>query len=83
MRSQGQITVMKWRPDQWVLFGLPIVWAIVWIVLHYLRPTAFPWLGVIGGAVITIPLIIALGIEQRSKAGRDHQDHKAEHGKDH
>ena len=65
---------MKGRPTQWGLFGLSVVWAIVWIVLHYLRPTAFPWLGVIGGAVIAIPLLIALRIEQRSTAGRDRQD---------
>jgi hypothetical protein len=66
--------VMKGRLEQWILFGLPLVWAIVWTMLHYLRPTAFPWLGVIGGAVIAIPLLIALRIEQRSTASRDHQD---------
>jgi len=65
---------MKGRPTQWGLFGLSIVWAIVWIVLHYLRPTAFPWLGVIGGAIIAIPLLIALRIEQRSTAGRTRQE---------
>ena len=66
--------MLKWKSEQWGLFGLPVVWAFVWIVLHFFRPTTFPWLGVIGGAVITIPLIIVLRIEQRSMAGRDHHD---------
>jgi hypothetical protein len=75
----GKTTAMNWKPEQWGLFGLPVAWAIVWVVLHYLQPTAFPWLGVIGGAVIAIPLIIALRIEQRSKVGRQHHDHQAQH----
>jgi hypothetical protein len=72
--------VMKGRLVQWILFGVAVVWAIVWIVLHYLRPTAFPWFGVIGGAVIAIPLLIALRIEQRSAAGRDRHYHDNDKG---
>jgi hypothetical protein len=80
--SRGKIPAMKWRPEQWALFSLPVVWAIVWIVFHYLQPTAFHWLGVIGGAVIAIPLMIAIRIEQRSMAGRDQKDHRTPHEND-
>jgi hypothetical protein len=61
---------MQTKHELWVILGLPIGWAAVWLILHTLRPAAFPWLGIIAGVVITIPLLIARWIAQRKAAGQ-------------
>ena len=72
--------VQRWIPNtndgcSWVLPG---GWAAVWLILHVLRPTAFPLLGIIAGVII-IPLLIAKWIEQRNAAGTAEQKRDDRH----
>jgi len=70
---------MDTKHERWVLLGLPSGWAAVWLILHLLRPAAFPWLGIVAGVVITIPLVIASRIERRNAAGTAEQQREDRH----
>jgi hypothetical protein len=66
------------------LWGIAIVWAIVWTVLHFTTPASFPWIGVPAGFLVVAPLLVLNWIEQRKtreRARREREKRMSEESK--
>jgi len=53
------------RRDTINLLGIAIGWAVLWVVLHFMRPATFPWAGVPAGFLVVAPFFINAWLERR------------------
>ncbi len=56
---------MQREGDTWLLLGIGLVWAILWLILHYFKPGPFPLIGVPIGLAIVVLLLIVRAIDRR------------------
>jgi len=57
--------MMQREGDTWLLLGIGLVWAILWLILHYFKPGPFPLIGVPIGLAIVVLLLIVRAIDRR------------------
>ena len=58
------------------LCGIALGWAVLWTVLHFFKPSTFPWVGVPAGLLIVAPLLVLYWIELRTSGKRGQKSEK-------